>query len=258
MKSIFDVNISNCIILNPIRHPDDMLRTFYVAIIVISVIFSILIVTMDGVFLVIIIKNKHLRTKPNILLLMMAIPDFLTGAVILPLHAFLTLNFYYVIRVCLLEYFLNMLGYAIVLLSLIVIIVVAIEIYLSVITPFFYQSYISKLKLLVVIATLWMVTILVSLLFTVYFYHHWVTYQCYASLAFVLLMFCITVAYEIIRREIKKIVLRASITQQLQHIQSDQVKRSVNSPRLNHELNICLVYDGILRLLVKGVLTSCG
>ena len=222
MKLVFQLNTSQCIMLHPIYSLNSTSKTFFLVLVVLSGIFSVCIILLDGMFLTIMLKDKVLRTKPNILLIMMAIPDFLTGAFILPLHAHLAMNLYNNIPLCHMAYFTNMIGYMLGLMSVIVIVFIAVEIFLSVTTPFFYHSSVTKKALIISIGACWIITIVLTIIFTVCFFHLWVIYQLCAAVLCFLLMLIVIIMYKLIQREIKLILTRAPHGMQLNNAQSDQ------------------------------------
>ena len=196
----------------PIRISNDA-KTYYLVIAVLSGLFSLCIILLDGVFLLITLTHKKLRTKSNTLLMLMAIPDFLTGAVILPINSVMIMYLYNDIIFCQLTFFLNLSGYALVLMSLTVVVFIAVDICVSVVTPFFYINHVTKKALLVGITLSWITIIMLTLLFT-RFLHQFRTILGVIFFIFTTLM--VSVAYKLVRREINRMRVRSRLSPAMQ------------------------------------------
>ena len=130
--------------------------THYIVLATLCVIIATLIFILDGIFLITVLTNKKLRTKSNVLLVFMAVADFLKGIFPLPLGTYVFVNLYRCTVPCIAERVMGISGVLLVHSTTVVIVFIATDILLSIKWPFFYRSKVTQKALIVSLTAVWL------------------------------------------------------------------------------------------------------
>lgn len=207
MISLFELNDSECLILKsfaPVKNVSSS-KDLYLILAHLSWFLSIIIVSMDITLIFLLVRCHLLHTKMNILRIMLAVPDLLTGGVILPLYGYILNKIYHDIVLCYLAYILDMFGFILSLMSFVVIMVTAVDVYIGTVKPFFHQENVTVRLLLVVIISAWIFMAIVTMLFMILFYRKWIIYQTFVGFLCLSMCFMIWISYKRVIDELCKI-----------------------------------------------------
>lgn len=228
---------------------------FHSVIISVGILIAIFTITFNAIYLFSMVKHSHSLLSADVPYIMLSISDLLSGCVYMPIWCLSWTLFLLLKSPCALWTFVGACGHVLASMSATTIAVISLDLYVSILHPFFHQTHSSKRRSFFVIIFCWLFTAFITIVFTTYLLDFWHVYEYLSGSFVVFIVFCLSLLHLKIFLEIRRIRSR---------LKDNTVERRkiIKAQRKAFKMGIkvfavfCLCYVPISWCLIYGTLVD--
>ncbi|XP_057302795.1 adrenocorticotropic hormone receptor-like [Hydractinia symbiolongicarpus] len=164
----------------------------------VAILLSCLVIGSNGLLLMLVSAKKSVRSKVNILYVMLSISDLLSGLTYIPVYVYLSIGFYKNSPYCFLVPIWSVLGYANTTMSISAIACITMEVYLAVVNPIAYKARVKRKLFPKILTAVWFVCIISPFVTKFAFPNFWWMYRAFMTVyGFAILISLIICQYRV-------------------------------------------------------------
>lgn len=171
------MNNSTEIICDIFRVELEVNPIFHVTLSIIVILISILTISLNSMYLIVVYKFSKLFSISDILYIFLAVSDLLTGVILMPAFAGFWIYTSYSGTDCTFLKFVNACAHTFTLISVLTISLITTDVYASIVHPFAYRAYFTKKIFYATSAVVWIISITFPIIFVLIAPYYWYIYQ---------------------------------------------------------------------------------